>query len=537
MNMMDKRKFRRKYKGLTEADEVLEIQRLAEEKAKKDAAEQLAQQEAAAQERLAAQQRAAERQREAEQRAEELARAEQEKRIKEKALAEQKARRVAEERRLAKEKAQAIQEQRAQERAEAERQRLAEEQAKEIRRAEREKIAAEKKAEQEQRAAEQKKAEIEAQRQAQIEEQRKIEEAAKLAEEKRQADQRAAERAQEEAERRAEAEKRAKAREDARLAEQKRLEQERQEAEQEMQRRAEEERREAELKAQRDAEERAVAERDAEEKRLAEAQAREIQRIAKEKAEAARQAELAANPPTPWERLGEFSVNAAHLARHRVITAEREDPAYTAFDVLRTRLLQALSDNGWSRVAITSPTKDCGKTFTAANLAISLSRQENCRTLLLDCDMRRPSLHRVMGVNNPGAMGDMLRGKTDPSQHLVRLGDNGIHAGRNIAYGFNSIVEPYASELLQDPRTGQTLDRIEEELEPEVMLFDLPPALYYDDVIAFRPMFDGVLLVVGGGTTTEKEIKEVERRLGESTPLLGMILNKAEQTEINRYQY
>ena len=69
------------------------------------------------------------------------------------------------------------------------------------------------------------------------------------------------------------------------------------------------------------------------------------------------------------------------------------------------------------------------------------------------------------------------------------------------------------------------------------MLFDLPPALFYDDVIAFRPRFDGLLLVIGGGITTEKEVKEVERRIGEETPLLGMILNKAEGAEVGRYKY
>ncbi|MCC1491152.1 CpsD/CapB family tyrosine-protein kinase [Cognatishimia sp. F0-27] len=243
------------------------------------------------------------------------------------------------------------------------------------------------------------------------------------------------------------------------------------------------------------------------------------------------------DPDAAWEMLPTFSVDLKHLEKNKIITASRDDPAHTAFDVLRTRLLQALKDNGWRRVAITSPSKDCGKTFTAANLAISLSRQENCRTLLLDCDMRRPNLHRLMGVRAPSPMGDLLRGTVSPQDQLLRLGKNSFHAGHNIGFGFNSVVEPYASELLQDPRTTTSLDRIEKLYEPDVVLFDLPPALYYDDVIAFRPNFDGVLLVIGGGITTEKEVREVERRLGKSTPLLGTVLNKAEQTQLRRYSY
>ncbi|WP_188790972.1 CpsD/CapB family tyrosine-protein kinase [Salipiger pallidus] len=238
-----------------------------------------------------------------------------------------------------------------------------------------------------------------------------------------------------------------------------------------------------------------------------------------------------------WDCLGRFSVDAGHLERNRIVTAGRDDPAHAAFDVLRTRLLQALSERGWKRVAVTSPSQGCGKTFTAANLAISLSRQQNCRTLLLDCDLRRPTLHKVIGVDAPGSMGDVLRGRTFPEQHLLRMGENSIHAGDSIAFGFNGVAEPYASELLQSPEAAAALDRMEDMFKPDVVLFDLPPALYYDDVIAFKARFDGVLLVLGGGLSTPKEVREVERRMGEDTPLLGTVLNKAEGTTLSKYTY
>ncbi len=242
-------------------------------------------------------------------------------------------------------------------------------------------------------------------------------------------------------------------------------------------------------------------------------------------------------PDTAWLDLPVARFELGQLNHNRVVTADRLDPAHATFDVLRTRLMHTLAERGWKRVAVTSPGKGCGKTFTVANLAISLSRQENTRTLVMDFDMRRPNLHRVLGVDSPGPIGDMLRGRIAPEDHLIRLGENDFNAGHNIAFGLNTVTEPYASELLQDPRTRSTLERIDEELRPDVMLFDLPPALSFDDVIAFQPLFDGVLLVVGGGLTTEREIKEVERRLGTETPLLGMILNKAEGVDVGRYAY
>ena len=238
-----------------------------------------------------------------------------------------------------------------------------------------------------------------------------------------------------------------------------------------------------------------------------------------------------------WETLRTFAVDESHLERNRVISAAREDLAHTAFDVLRTRLLQALRDRGWSRVAVTSPSKDCGKTFSSANLALSLARQENCRTMLFDFDMRRPSLARVFGVQNSGSLGDVLRGDVPFEEHLRCMGKNSVGVGRNVGFGFNDRVEPYASELLQTQTTAQVLDDIQQTLGVDVMIFDMPPALYHDDVMAARNLFDGVLLVVGGGITKASEIKDVERRLGETTPLLGTVLNFAEGAGITRYSY
>ncbi|WP_375259165.1 exopolysaccharide biosynthesis protein [Citreimonas sp.] len=248
-------------------------------------------------------------------------------------------------------------------------------------------------------------------------------------------------------------------------------------------------------------------------------------------------ADATARQAQVWDALDTFSASSAHLDRHRVVAALRDDAAHAAFDLLRTRLLHTLADRGWKRVAITSPTARCGKTFTAANLAISLSRQENCRTILLDLDLRRPSLHGTLGQANPASIGDMLRGDVAPADHLLRLGANDFDGGHGLAVGFNGRRERFAAELMQDPRTARTLSRIESEFTPDVMLFDLPPALYTDDVMALQPHFDGVILVLGGGITTPKEVKAVERRLGDKVPLLGMVLNMAEDGQIQHYPY
>ena len=238
-----------------------------------------------------------------------------------------------------------------------------------------------------------------------------------------------------------------------------------------------------------------------------------------------------------WAALRPLSIDAGLLARNLVIAAGRSDPAHGAFDVLRTRLVKALGERGWRRVGITSPTKGCGKSFTAVNLAVALSRYDGLRTALLDMDLRQPALARYLGLPDPGAMGDFLRGLVAPADFFRRPGANGLHIGPTLAIGANGRREAYAAELLHEPRTAAALARMQADLAPDVVLFDLPPALAQDDVIALRASYDCVLMVVGGGQTTPRELREAVRRLGHDTPILGVVLNKAEGEGIADYSY
>ncbi|MCC7321188.1 MAG: CpsD/CapB family tyrosine-protein kinase [Rubellimicrobium sp.] len=238
-----------------------------------------------------------------------------------------------------------------------------------------------------------------------------------------------------------------------------------------------------------------------------------------------------------WARLDTVPVDADRLEDNLIITARRTDPAHGAFDVLRTRMVQAMAERGWRRVGITSPTKGCGKTFTALNLAVTLSRYGDRRTVLLDLDLRVPALARTLGVTAPGPIAQMLRGQVAPVDHLCRFGANRLQIGGNVALGLNDRAEPFAAELFHAPEMAAALARIDADLAPDLVLFDLPPALAQDDVIALAPHYDCILMVVGGGVTTPRQIREAIRRIGEEKPLLGMILNRAEGGAEAAYSY
>ncbi|WP_323781282.1 CpsD/CapB family tyrosine-protein kinase [Thalassovita sp.] len=241
--------------------------------------------------------------------------------------------------------------------------------------------------------------------------------------------------------------------------------------------------------------------------------------------------------PNYWPLLSRITANPLQMDRNLIITARRQDPSNAAFDVLRARLFQALNEHGWKRVAITSPTRDCGKTFVSINLAIALSRYENCRTVLMDMDMRNPSIAKALEEQDVGSIGDYLRGLVPMTEQFHRFAENDLNIGTNLAIAMNDRVEQFSSELLQEPETRICIEEMERALKPDVMLFDLPPALAHDDVMAFRDNFDGALLVIDGTATTGSQVREVMRRLGDDCPLLGVVLNKAEDATGEEYGY
>jgi len=228
-------------------------------------------------------------------------------------------------------------------------------------------------------------------------------------------------------------------------------------------------------------------------------------------------------PGLPWATLEALSLTPRRLQRNRVITLDRSDPAHVAFDVLRSRILKAFQDNGWSRLAITSPTKGCGKTFVSVNLALSLARQPDLRTLLVDLDLRAPQVAATLGLGERRAIRDFLTGSTAPESYIRRLGDN-------LAVALNTERVRNAAELLLERKTASILTETIGKLAPDIVIYDLPPMLVSDDAFAFLPHVDAVLLVAAAGETRAAQIDACEQLFQGNAAFLGVLLNKVEDT-------
>ena len=238
----------------------------------------------------------------------------------------------------------------------------------------------------------------------------------------------------------------------------------------------------------------------------------------------------AINPARVWESITQITPDPDRLLGNGLFLKAEQHAGAAYFDNLRTRVLQAMAKHGWTRLAVTSPTHGCGKSFVAANLALSLARLPSCRTVLMDLELRAPQLATLFGRKDAAPLIEFLMGEQPLEGHFRRL-------GRNLALGLNGEPVLHAAELIQDPEFARALTALDELLQPDILLLDTPPALGSDDVIALAGRAQAVLLVTDGTQSSPEDIAATERLFEGRLPLLGVVLNRAQDRGLSRFGY
>jgi Mrp family chromosome partitioning ATPase len=241
-------------------------------------------------------------------------------------------------------------------------------------------------------------------------------------------------------------------------------------------------------------------------------------------------APLRVNPAKVWESLSAVQLSVEKLRGNNLFPMPSNQPAALAVDQLRSKILHGLATKGWNRIAVTSPTHGCGKSFVATNLALSLARRPASRTALIDLDLRRPQLAGLLGLTDLPEFADFLTGD-QPLESVFR------RFGRTLALGLNGAPVEMAAEMLHSPDTAVALSALVEQLDPEVVIYDMPPALGTDDVLAMAPSLDAVLLVADGTKTTAEDLRACERLFEGRIPLMGVVLNRAQDRAAQRRGY
>jgi capsular exopolysaccharide synthesis family protein len=193
-----------------------------------------------------------------------------------------------------------------------------------------------------------------------------------------------------------------------------------------------------------------------------------------------------------------------------------------AYKILSTQVSQKLRMNEWSTLGITSPGSGEGKTLTAINLAISLASEFNQTALLVDADLRRPSVGEYFGLEGGPGLSDYLMSNTPIDELLVHPDITGFVFLPGGTPLHNS------SEALGWRRMADLVRELKTRYPTRLVVFDLPPVMHTADVLAFAPHIDAALLVVEEGWTARQDVERATQLL-ESTNLIGTVLNKSSE--------
>ncbi len=234
--------------------------------------------------------------------------------------------------------------------------------------------------------------------------------------------------------------------------------------------------------------------------------------------------------PIRYEKTRVIPSSTSDFIHNRLVAALDNDPRATPFRMLRTQVLRTLRDKGWNSLAITAPTQGAGKSLVAANLAVSISKEVNQTVLLVDLDLRRPSLSQYFGIHPEHGLGDYLTKDISIESLMINPGLERLV----ILPGKNSVHN--SSELITSPKMLSLAKEIKTRYQSRIILYDLPPLLVVDDAMAFMPHIDASLLVVENGANNKDDVLKSVSMLGKSN-FIGTVLNKVPSGTTDYYGY
>ena len=221
-------------------------------------------------------------------------------------------------------------------------------------------------------------------------------------------------------------------------------------------------------------------------------------------------------------------VDPQAMERNRVLLRVPDVGISRAYKILRTRVLHRLAANNWFSLGITGTTAGEGKSLTAVNLALALAQDVNTSVFLVDLDLQRPQLGAYLGMSYEHGLTDYLTGQAQLDQIIYDIGVKRLAVVPNASSVENS------SELLGSPRMAEFIAALEAQIPRRIVVFDMPPLMVTDDVLAFAPRVDTFLLVVSQGQTARRTLANAKEVLAEVN-LMGVVLNRS--TERNDSPY
>ncbi len=186
-----------------------------------------------------------------------------------------------------------------------------------------------------------------------------------------------------------------------------------------------------------------------------------------------------------------------------ITITDPRSPVSEAYRTLRTNLSFYSLDEPLRSLVVTSPAKEEEKNITIANLAVTMA-QSGRKTILADCDLRRPSLHTLLKLNQePGLTNMVLEDMNEPP-----LQKTGVENLWLLAAGAQP---PNPADLLGSQKVDQIIAALQE--KAEIVLFGAPPVIAVADAVILGAKVDGVLLVIQAGKTRREHAEQAKAML------------------------
>lgn len=189
------------------------------------------------------------------------------------------------------------------------------------------------------------------------------------------------------------------------------------------------------------------------------------------------------------------------------------------FKLLRTNLLFPVSGKPPRIIMITSTVPGEGKSFVAANLAVSIAQGINEHVLLMDCDLRMPSIHRSFGFGNVYGLSDYLANGASLSSSLLKTKVEKL----TILPGGKP--QHNAAELLSSEKMSQLLAEVKTRYPDRYIIIDSAPPQLTAETGAIARQVDGIIIVVKFGSTRRELVEDTLKKL-DKKKMLGVIINR-----------
>jgi len=231
-----------------------------------------------------------------------------------------------------------------------------------------------------------------------------------------------------------------------------------------------------------------------------------------------------------YEETKVIKVSETTLQENRLAAFFDNTSIADQYKILKTRILQQTMEAGLNTLLVTSAVDNEGKSITAANLAISLAKELQQTVLLVDADLRRPSLHNLFALSPSAGLSDCLLDNKPLNNLFISPGINKL----TMLLGNKKVAN--SAELMGSPRMKKLVEEVKHRYKDRYIIFDSSPLLGFADALILSEYVDGIILVVEYGKTQRHELEKA-LRLIKGKNLIGAVLNKSPYSKEQEYYY